>query len=353
MTTPIQNVQQQSPLGSTNWSGNTVTTTYDPRVIGDYFAQIMQRQGQRNVYGIAAENAGVAMETQSDPTQGLDPVTRQPIQTGFDRSGFLAIPGAGDFGGERQRVEDAMYDRFTARADQRYGQQQRALEQQLRDQGFTPGTEGWDASMSMFNQDRTDAYGAAARDAVMAGGSEQSRMLADALRIRGQQGAEGQQDLTNWNQAQGVDFGQQFGLRGQGFGENVERGNVPLRWLATAQQGLPQGSMLPNFDLGLRGIDEDQASRNAWMAGLEGVLGPMLTAGLQPQGNGGVGSSPLGQLGSQALGWLGGLFGGNTGMGTAPGLEDIYGDIGSGNWDLGGFDWGNWDFGNFGDYGVW
>lgn len=319
MAQPLQQVQQQTPFGSTNWSGNNVTTSYDPRVLQDYWNQLELRQGGRDMWGRAAGLAAGSMEV--DPRTGLPGVGAQPLQTGYDRSGMARIPGSSDFGGERQRVEDSMYDRFASRADRRFGQGRTALEGQLRDQGFTPGAEGWDQAMQTFGEGETDAYAGAARDAIAAGGSEQSRMLADALRIRGQQGNEAQTDLGNWNQAQGTNFAQQFAQRGQQFGENMGAGDQSRGWLQTTQQGAPQGTMLPNFDLGLRGIDEDQASRNAWYAGLEGILGPMLTAGLNPGPNGG--SSPIGSIAGQIPGWLGNLF--RNGGDGAMNPEDAYG----------------------------
>lgn len=320
MATPMQQVQQVNPLGGTNWSGNTVTTTYDPRILQDFWNQSELRQGQRDMWGRAAGLAAGSMEV--DPRTGLPAVGQQPIQTGYDRSGMANIPGATDFGGERQRVEDSMYDRFANRADRRFGQARTALESQLRDQGFTPGAEGWDEAMQTFGEGETDAYAGAARDAIAAGGAEQSRMLADALRIRGQQGSEAQQDLGNWNAGQGTSFAQQFATRGQQFGENIGAGDLSRSWLATTQQGAPQGTMLPNFDLGLTGIDEDQASRNAWYAGLESFLGPILTGALTPTTPGG--SSPAGNIASQIPGWLAripGLFGGDGAMNP----EDAYG----------------------------
>ena len=360
---PFFQAQQQTPFGGTNWSGNTISTTYDPRLLNDFWAQVDQRQNQRNVYGTAAQNAYNAMTGPgADPRSGLSPlvagVSPTSVQTGYSRSGFQAIPGANDFSGERQRVEDSLYDRFASRADTRFGQQQTSLENQLRDQGFVAGDEGYDAAMRDFNFGKNDAYQGAARDAVAGGGSEQSRMLADALRIRGQQGAEGQQDLSNFNSAMGQNFGQratsgQFAnsARQQGFGENVTANQMPLQWLQTAQQGLPQGTMLPNFDLGLRGLDEAQAGRNAWTAGLSDLLGPLLAGGAGALfGNGGGGSAGGGGGLGGLLGGIGGLFGGN-GSGswldqfTNPAMDptQAYGDgSGWGSDVLQNFDWSQW-----------
>lgn len=319
-TQPLQQVQQTTPFGSTNWTNNNVTTSYDPRLLEDFWSQVDQRQGQRNVYGTAMQGAYNAMTGPgADPRAGLpglqSGVTPGSVMTGFDRGGFARIPGAQDFGGERQRVENSLYDRFASRADTQWNDRQRGLEGQLRDQGLVPGTEAYSNAMRDLNFGRNDAYQAAAREAVAGGGAEQSRMLADALRIRGVQGAEGQQDVQNFNAGNAQSFGQrlqagQFGnqARGQGFNENVGAQSIPMEWLRTAQGALPQGTMLPQFDVGLRGLDDQQASQNARTAWL-GQLLPMLTGGGGSGGGalGGLGGL-IGQLGPQAANWISGML---------------------------------------------
>ena len=308
---PYMQVQQQTPFGGTNWSGNTITTSYDPRLLEDFWAQTGVRNFQRDMYGRAAGAAANAIGT--DPRTGLPALTPSTQQTGYDRSGMLAIPGATDFAGQQQRVEDATYDRFASRADTRFGDQQRALENQLRDQGFVPGTQGYDDAMRDFNFARNDAYQGAARDAVTAGGSEASRLLADALRIRGQQGSEAQQDLTNFNTAGNTNFGQRLSGSGQGFQQNLGAAQLPLQYLSTTQAGLPQGTMLPQFDLGLQAIDRNQSNNNAWMAGLGQFLVPALTSGLFGGSGGGGGAAGAGGLLSQIPGWLTSTFGNGSG----------------------------------------
>lgn len=332
---PYQQVQQQTPFGGTNWSGNTVTTNYDPRLLDDFWAQTGTRNFQRDMYGRAAGAAASAIGT--DPRTGLPSLSPTTQQTGYDRSAMLAIPGANDFAGQGQRVEDATYDRYTSRLDPQFADRQRALEGQLRDQGFTAGSQGYDDAMRDFNFGRTDAYGAAARDAVTAGGAESSRQLADALRIRGQQGTEAQQDLSNYNTAGNTNFGQRATGSQIGFGQNADAARIPMQWLQTTQSGLPQGTMLPQFDMGLQGIDESQASRNAWMAGLS----PLITGALGGAGGGSGGMvGGIGQLiaqyGPQAINWL-------TGSG-APNQSN-WGDAPNPNWGMG--DRGGDDFGSF------
>ena len=322
-------MQQRSPLGQTDWSGNTITTSYDPRLLNDFWAQVDQRQGARDLYGAAAGQAyGMISGPNGDPRAGLSPLTTSvtpgSTQTGFSRGNFLAIPGANDFAGQQQRVEDATYDRFASRADTRFGQQQTALENQLRDMGFVPGTEGYDAALNDFNMGKNDAYQQAAMNAVTAGGSEASRLLADALRIRGTQEGEAQTDLGNFNAGQGQNFAQriasgQFGnaARGQQFGENQGGARTAQDWLSLAQGGAPQGTMLPNFDLGLQGIDQNAANNNAWMAGLSDLFGPALAGGLGSFLNGANGGNGGGS-------GLGGLL---AGLGNS-----IFGGNGSGSW---------------------
>ena len=77
----------------------------------------------------------------------------------------------------RQQVEDALYNRATSRLDPQFEQQQRRLETQLVNQGFDRGSEAFRREMEDFGRQRTDAYGQARNEAIMAGGAEQSRLF--------------------------------------------------------------------------------------------------------------------------------------------------------------------------------
>lgn len=81
-----------------------------------------------------------------------------------------------DFSGERQRVEDAFYNRSASRLDPQFKASQNDLETKLYNQGVQPGTEAWNRELAGHEVNRRDAYGDARTDAIGAGGAEQSRL---------------------------------------------------------------------------------------------------------------------------------------------------------------------------------
>jgi hypothetical protein len=64
---------------------------------------------------------------------------------------------------------DAVYNQAKSRLDPQFAQQQEQLDTQLRNQGFTPGTTGYDNAMKDFNLAKNDAYTSAMNSAQAAG----------------------------------------------------------------------------------------------------------------------------------------------------------------------------------------
>lgn len=146
-------------------------------------------------------------------------------QSGVDLNGLPAIPGANDFGGERQKVEDAVYSRATSDLDPQYQQREDAMRTRLLNSGNTEGSEAWKNETGNFERERAGAYDQARNSAILAGGNEQSRLLADALSARNTMSNE------RFNQGQfansAADSKNAYGLaaRGQATGEATTAGN--------------------------------------------------------------------------------------------------------------------------------
>ena len=143
-----------------------------------------------------------------------------------------------------QRAEDAFYDRATSRLDLRFQQQESDMQSLLSNQGFKPGDAGYDRAMGNFGRERTDAYGAAAQDAILKGGQEAQRMQGmDVTSGQFQNQAQNQQ----YNQALSAgQFGNQN--RQQYIAEEAQRRNMPLNemnaLLSGQQVGMPS---MPSF----------------------------------------------------------------------------------------------------------
>lgn len=164
-------------------------------------------------------------------TMGLQQFERQPgqqYQQSVDFSGATQLPGNNDFSAERQRVEDALYNRSASRLDDQFGRQQEDMRSQLLARGLVEGTKAYEDQMRDFNQARTDAYGDLRDRAVLAGGQEQGRLFGQALQARQQGVGEELQQGQFANDA--AQLGNLYGLqrrqqaaseRGQQFGENT------------------------------------------------------------------------------------------------------------------------------------
>ena len=108
-----------------------------------------------------------------------------------------APPITTDFSGDRQRVEDALYQRAASRLDPMWQDRESQLAAQLANQGIMLGSEAYTNAMRDFGQARTDAYDSAINQAIAAGGAEQSRLFGINTAAR-QQAI--QENLTERNQ---------------------------------------------------------------------------------------------------------------------------------------------------------
>lgn len=184
-------------------------------------------------------------------TMGVDPRTDE-VQRNIAFEGLQGLPGLNDFGGERQRVEDAMFGRTSRLLAPEFQQQEERLAQQLANQGLPIGSEAFNEEMNRFQTQRDQTMADLADRAVMAGGQEQSRLFGQALTARGQQFGErmgaGQFANTATGQAfqqalAGAGFGNQ--AVGQAFGQDLGAGQFRNQSTQLAQ-GLDQGSVDTN-----------------------------------------------------------------------------------------------------------
>lgn len=405
-------VGQRGPFSRTYWNGNELTQEYDPAIEGDFrgildtraqmrsrLAQALQGFDPQNIPAAVDHIAPTPMQLGYD-RGGFTDYSAGDLMSGYGRGGFLGIPGADDFLGERQRVEDAVFDRSAKRLDKRFARQKSDTEVALRNKGFVGGSEGFDRSMGDLAEAENDAYSSAMNDAVLAGGAEQSRLLADALRIRGQQNFEGLTDVDLWNRAQGTDFGQRmamrglegqesqqdlenyntgmginFGqrmasgdfqnrIRGQRYGEERDKFTLPFE-LASR---MDQDPMLPQMHSGTVGLAQPRTptwqdfqrmdydaelGRSNWNTAMLQDLISGFGSAFGGGGSGGGGGGLGGAVGG-AAGWLRNLFGGgsqgmwdepNPEWGMGSGDEDwVEPEFDPGSvpeWDFGGSEWWN------------
>ncbi len=90
-------------------------------------------------------------------------------------SDFSGLPGLDPSLEARQRQENALFDRQAGRLNQRFGDEQQALDTRLANQGIQAGSDTFNRSQESFGRTRNDAFENAALQAIAGGGQEQNR----------------------------------------------------------------------------------------------------------------------------------------------------------------------------------
>jgi hypothetical protein len=251
----LGNVNQVGPMGSTSYSQTGTQTITGPN--GEKYEVPRWTQTtslspeQQNLYNQQTQLASGLNTAASNLVPGLG----QP----FDLSGLPSTTN--DFSADRQRVEQAMFDRLNPQMDR----DRSALENQLVNQGFQRGTQAFTDAMGQFGQQVNDLR----------------------LGITGQ-GLQEQQGL----------FGMQNANRGRAFQEYMASRAQPINELTALMSGgqasmpqpmqynAPQVGNTPIGDyiynsagLAQKNYDTQMQSRNAQMGGMYGLGGAALGAG--------------------------------------------------------------------------
>lgn len=106
------------------------------------------------------------------------------------------------FSEQGQQVRDALYEQMTRFNDERFGNAETAERTRLAQMGLQEGSKAYTNALSEFNRSKDESYQAAMLNSILAGGQEQSRMIADQLATRGSNVGLGQaqfgQDSTRY-----------------------------------------------------------------------------------------------------------------------------------------------------------
>ena len=313
-------INQNTPFGSRYYTGEigapnrTENVTLDPRLQNILGGQLGVTQGMTDASQGALDRVASApfdltqgaadvrragpqsFQTSFDKGPGLQygfesggPLTRNvssqfdiqnqigdtgQIQRRVDLSGLTQIPGSSDFGAERSRVEAALSGRQRRMIDPDLQQPQDTLQPQLANQGFTPGTEGYQKAMESFGRSREMTLGNARDSAIAQAGGEQGRLFGQGLQSRQQGVAErfGTGEFGNTAQAQA--YGQALGggqfanqAQGQDFGQlfqNAQLNNAASDQQSRWNQALAQfnnDSAMSDFGRNLAGAEFGNAAR--------------------------------------------------------------------------------------------
>ena len=162
----------QAALNRVNTVGPTGSTTYsstaNPNTPGgfDYTQTTALSPEQQKIFD--ANQASTLKQSQL--LDALTGTVGKGLQNPMD---FSAVPGlktsAGDPAEYYQQAADAAYDRQKQYLDPQVKQQQDALEARLAEQGFVPGTPGYNQAMQNFMDTNNRSYAAARDSAIQQG----------------------------------------------------------------------------------------------------------------------------------------------------------------------------------------
>lgn len=297
-TAGVNQINEVTPFGTRTYTGTigsndrTVTDTLSPELQGILNSQIRTTGGLSDIAegrvggiprgdftldGMPAAGRATLLEGYATPaafgdvgqaqssiaaagdiTKSFRDVGQQ--QRNVDISGIPQIAGINDFSAERNRVEDALFQRGSRRVNEQYDRDLSGLQSQLAAQGITQGSQAYDREMTRLMQNRDDALRAATEGSIINAGGEQGRLFGQSLAAR-QQGVGEQFSLADlFNQAQSTDYNQAIGraqfenaAQAQQFGQNE------------AQARLFNEALAQNFgqDFARVNADRDWNMRNA------------------------------------------------------------------------------------------
>lgn len=149
-----------------------------------------------------------------------------------------------------QKAGDASYSAATRYLDPQVQQNQRALEARLSEQGFVPGTPGYQQAMQNFQDTNNRAYAQARDSATMQGfsvGNQEFGNSLDSLKAQ----------IASGLQSQGQDFTQQQQAgsfrntsRAQDIAEMLQARQAPINDLNALRGGLAQQGATPQASTG-------------------------------------------------------------------------------------------------------
>ena len=179
--TNIQNFANRpdvnTPFGGQNWSTQAVK---DPAT-GQLVTKWVQNNSLTPQAQGALDSQLAITRARSDIGKGmLDRVSSEYGPTmdwsQFQQAGGTPTAPGGNGQQYYDKAGDALYNKFSSRAEPQFARSQAALETQLRNRGLNPGDEAYDSGLNQMRQEQDDARQQANYAAIGASGSEAARM---------------------------------------------------------------------------------------------------------------------------------------------------------------------------------
>lgn len=186
----VNNYDQTSPWGSVSYDQQgtrSYTDSQGNNVDVPYFSQNISlspdqqntwnntSQAYNNFSQMANNTSGALtdyLSTPYDPNYGTTTDaagnTTRTALTGNNAINDWQPSTVGDYSADRTKVEDAIMSRY----NRQFSQDESAMDQKLRNQGLTPGSEAYKTQYDALTRQKNDAE----MQAILAGGQEQTRL---------------------------------------------------------------------------------------------------------------------------------------------------------------------------------
>lgn len=202
-----------------NW---TNTTTLSPEQQALYDKNVQSQLSQADLLKSLTERVAESTSKPLDLSSLPGLYSDQGLSENYMRG--LADRSTGE--NFSRSVADATYGQASRYLDPQFQRDQGSLESRLAEQGFVPGTPGYDRAMSTFQDTRNRAYGQAKDAAITAGYGQANTQLGLQNQIAGL--------LGNY---QNMRFGQSSNARNQALNEILTQRNHPLNELSAIRSG--------------------------------------------------------------------------------------------------------------------
>lgn len=199
---------QNMATGAIGRAGDVMSRDFNPQLM-DFMTPQGLQQSRMNLPEYLRSNVNLPTNT----LMGLQDVNEQTDQ--FKQQG--------------DQVRDAIYKQMTQFSGERFGEQEAAERSRLASMGLQEGTQAYRNALQEFNRGKDESYQTSMLNAIIGGGQEQSRLVADQLAAR----------ASN------------IGLRQGQFGQNAQI------------YGMDQGERMNMFNTGSQRYAMDQSERQA------------------------------------------------------------------------------------------
>lgn len=248
-----------------DWSQNVNLTPQEQAIFN---REQQNRLGLEGLTGTAIGAAGRTIGSQFNPQLRafMNP-------QGYQRSG-VGLPantlanmrdvneGTKQFQQQGDQVRDAMYQQMTRFSNERFGEEEAQERSRLQQLGLQEGTAAYQNALQEFRRSKDESYQGAQLASILAGGQEQSRMVADQLAARasnmGLRQGQFDQNAARYGMDQGerqfqagnqLDLANLYGQqRQQQFGEQSYMRSLPINEISALLGGggvnMPQ---MPGF----------------------------------------------------------------------------------------------------------